>query len=520
MKKFVFATNYNEGEDFLSFYIDNFLSYTDEQCVLVINLAPGRRLVSCPQQKSDRVHIFSGEVQRAKWGMGIALGHLESFAYAAHYCGPFDFFCTVASNALFFRSIDKDAIIDRLDRGEIFPQARGRDYRTDHDIPVTGHEAENGTWAWRGFNQSVHFRECLAKTCQIEHCTVTQIEGLVARRDDWDMILKQGDALHELRAALAQDPDDPRYYMAVEEMIFSSLILQHGSGRYTHLCYMLWEGLGRIGPRELIADLPRMPSYLCCAKWFERSIHDPGAVLVCTPAGRALLDACRTGSAASRSSLLSQLGDALEALGRSNVTADEETGIAVHWRDLPGWSGRLLTEGVIHLDRQIETIIPDIIDPKERFAPFFLTEAMHVDFDLSVALSDLGDELQVTLTGVFPHSPRSTALAGYLYLSARQPVSEFILSWDTHERAAQVADKIVLFDNLHRYELVTPDRESRRDGAYCLHYAVKDEWKHRCLSVGLPCYGRQVTATRIAVLETIPQYRVDESSLSPALMVA
>lgn len=509
MEKIVFATNYNEGEDFLDLYINNFLSHTDEKCFLVINLSPGRRLVSSPRHTEDRVFIFNGETHRSKWGMGIALGHFESYAYAAQNCGDFDYFCTLASNSLFFRAIDKKAIIARLEGGHMFPETSGRDYKPDYDVPVSGYEAEGGTWAWQGFNQSHHFRECLATTCRIERCTVTQIEGLFARKEDWDVILNDRDALYALQTALTQDPDDPRYYMAVEEMIFSTYILQHGSGKFTHLCYMFWEGLGRVGAKELLTTLPGLPSYLCSAKWFERSIFDPGAVLVGTPVGRALFAACKKSSAGQRSVVALQLQAALNSLDKAAFFSTTGRSIAAHWEDFPGWSGRLLSEGIIHLGRQTETVIPEVEQPQERFAPFFLTEAAHVDFDLSVSMTDLEDELQVVLTGVFPQARRSTTLAGYLYFSARRPVSEFVLTFDTHEAADRLIDKIVLYDNYHYFTIPSVDKRTEWEGGCRLHYIVKDEMKHQPLSIGIPCYGRLITALRVSVLETEDQGAIE-----------
>ncbi|MFC0502105.1 hypothetical protein [Asaia krungthepensis] len=511
MSRFVFATNYNEGEDFLALYIENFLHYTDESCSLIINLAPGRRLADPALRSAGRVHIFNGETHRSKWGMGIALGHLESYAYAARHLGSFDYFCTLASNALFFRALDKQAILNRLAAGGIFPEAHGRDYRADHDIPVTGFERDEGSWAWVGFNQSASFRRCLADICRIERCTVTQIEGFVASREDWDIILAFEPQIRLLQAALAMDPDDPRNYMAVEEMLFSTFVMQHGSGRFTHLCFMFWDGLGRVGPKELLSTLPALPPYLCSAKWFERSITDPGAILVGTEAGRALLDACRGGPAI-RSTMLAQLRHGLDGLEAAPL---EETSIAMHWGDLPGWMGSASIRRTLYLARQYEQLLAGPGDPLATHAPFFLAEMAHVPFELSLELAGAENELSVVATGSFPLQRQSTALAGYVYLSCRRPVSEFILAFDTREGAERVKDRIVVYDNAHDYQLMSPIRISGSEGNVRLHYQMRNEAKHRIMSIGLPCYGRLFTATRMTVLETPVQAELSEA---PALV--
>ncbi|MDR6183955.1 hypothetical protein [Asaia bogorensis] len=505
MQKVVFATNYNEGEDYLSLYINNFLHYTDHHCQLIINLSPGRRLVDPALAAHERIHIINGHTERAKWGMGLAMGHLESFAYASSQLGAFDFFCTTASNAMFFRKPDFDAVVRELDAGHIFPVTSGRDYTKDHDISVKGYEGDGGTWAWTGFNQSENFRRVLEERCRIERCSVTQIEGLFARKQDWDIILDHHEEISALRHALAKDPDDARYYMAVEEMIFSTFILQFGSKRYTHLCYMFWNGLGRVGPTELLTVLPDLPSHFCCAKWFDRQIADPASTLVGTDAGRSLLAACRV-APAKRSVLLAQMRKSIEAFGAGGYEPDAEISIARHWDALPGWTGRVLVEGQINLGRQSETIIDDVPQPVEAFAPFFLTEQSHRPFDLSISMTEGEDGLQIVATGLYPDERLSTALAGYLYLSCRVPVSEFILSFDSHDSARRIAERIVLYDNRHHYTVVAPDRETERGGEIRLHYQVKDEVKFSVISIGIPCFGRFYTALRLSVLETFPEF--------------
>ncbi|WP_122049020.1 hypothetical protein [Asaia bogorensis] len=504
MEKVVFATNYNEGEDYLSLYIDNFLHFTDENCQLIINLSPGRRLADSTIGEHDRVHIINGHTERSKWGMGLAMGHLESFAYAARELGPFDFFCTTASNAMFFRKPDFRAVISELDAGHIFPVTSGRDYSKDHDISIRGYEGEGGTWAWTGFNQSENFRRALEEKCGIKRCSVTQIEGLFASKQDWDIILDHHEQISALRHALDEDPNDARYYMAVEEMLFSTFILQSGSGRFAHLCFVFWSGLGRVGPSELLTTLPELPPHFCCAKWFDRQITDPAATLVGTEAGRALLSACRT-APAKRSMLFAQIRKSLDALEASQYEANAEGSIARHWHSLPGWTGRVLVEGQIDLVRQHETIIDDVSRPVETYAPFFLAEEAHKPFDLSISMTDGEDSLQIVATGLYPNDRQSTALAGYIYLSCRAPVSEFILAFDSRDSAHRVADRVVLYDNHHHYTVVSPDRKTERNGEIRLHYQVRDEVKFNIISIGVPCFGRHYTALRLSVLETIPQ---------------
>gem|GEM_PF-3306960 len=504
VEKVVFATNYNEGEDYLSLYIDNFLHYTDENCQLIINLAPGRRLVDPALGAHERVHIINGHIERSKWGMGLSIGHLESYAYAARELGAFDFFCTTASNALFFRKPDFSAVISELKAGNIFPATHGRDYSKDYDISVKGYDGEGGSWAWTGFNQSENFRRSLEEGCGITRCSVTQIEGLFARKQDWDIILDHQQQIDALRHALRQDPDDPRNYMAVEEMLFSTFILQFGSRRFSHLCFVFWNGLGRVGPAELLTTLPDLPPHFCCAKWFDRQITDPAAILVGTDAGRALLAACRT-TPVKRSVVLAQMYESLKALNNLGPICGAENSIARNWHDLSGWNGRALVEGRIDLARQVETILEDVRQPVETFAPFFLTEAAHRSFDLSVSLTEAGDDLQVIATGQFPDDRLSTALAGYLYLSYRAPVSEFILSFDNRDSARRVAERTVLYDNGHHFSLVTPDRETEANGEVRLHFRVKDEAKFKVISIGLPCFGRIFTSLRLTVLETPPR---------------
>lgn len=487
MEKFVFATNYNESDEFLKCYVDNFLHYTDDSCRLIINYPPNREINPEIARISDRVHLINGKSYRGKWGPGLSFGHLESYAYAAAYLENFDYFITTASNCLFFRPFSPGDVIEHYRRKELFPLTKGRDYRADFQIPSEGHPG-HGTWAWQGYNQSPHFKKHLQENLRLNFISVTQIEGLIISRNDWDMILGLSDELYGMAHALAQDPDDPRNYMAIEEMIFSTLVLERGSGHFSHICFMLWDGLARITPPMLMRDLPQLPPHICTAKWFDREVINPSVAILGTAAGREMMRHFLS-DRYSRTTALVQMQNIIESFIAISRSDAENLPFSTHWTRNERWSGHHAFNERFTLDRNRITVLDINPTLPDNGSCFFFCEGGHTPFNLVTHFTDRANRLDVMISGVNVDTPSDTALAGYLYLPSIAAIDEFSLTTACQPDARKTLDRIVLHDGLRNYFIVSPHKVWEQDGRLEAKYFLGDYEKSRPIHVGIPCFG-------------------------------
>lgn len=278
----VFSCLFAEDLEYMKYYIKNFLIFTDESCVLIINSSNQANFYEL-NPGFGRVYVHSGSTRRSKVGPTLLLGHLENFAVAREKFGLFGYFCTTASNALF---------VNRL-RGEIAPELmthRGGDNAFDVDrLPVV--------WHWPKVEQDPLFLNYL-RSIGLTAIRNSQIEGLCAAREDWDHV-----ASH--RAFLSNAAQHGLQTFPYEEVFPITILMEQGSGRFGILCHNFWDrfttsaGAARLD--DLIQPLSEFEQPLqswgsnrvFAMKWFPRDPRNPITALLCQPNAPLHLDALR-----------------------------------------------------------------------------------------------------------------------------------------------------------------------------------------------------------------------------------
>ncbi len=268
----VFSALFNESDAFLATYVLNFLSNTGDGAFLVINLPSGRK-VSCPEADgSERVLVFSGEVQRRKFGHTLLVGHLESFEHAIQALGGFDFFCPLASNSLFARPFNLQAALEKL---KVKPKTTSNDL--DNLLEV---------WWWVKVKRNPRFIAFLKSVWGLTHVSQNQIEGLFASRNDWAVLHERLPQILELGGTI-----EPEMEFPMEEILPATLIKQFGSGHFAFICHIFWTRSyqGKVVLADIL-DMPQLfPDEICILKWFERNPHDVATAAVSTDWIRNLL---------------------------------------------------------------------------------------------------------------------------------------------------------------------------------------------------------------------------------------
>ena len=283
----VFSALFNESDAFLTTYVRNFLNNTGDGTVLVINL-PSGRTIPCPvAENSDRVLVFSGEVRRRKCGHTLRCGHLESFEHASRVVGAFDFFCPLASNSLFARPFNLQAVLERL---------KTRPETTSNDL-----DDLMEVWWWVKVKRNPRFVAFLKRVWGLTHVSQNQIEGLFAARSDWAVMHERFGQILELGGTI-----EPEMEFPMEEILPATLIKQFGSGHFAYICHIFWARSyqGKVVLADIL-DMPSLfPDEICILKWFERDPNDPATAAVSTGWIQSLLghvsNSLRTESAASR----------------------------------------------------------------------------------------------------------------------------------------------------------------------------------------------------------------------------
>jgi hypothetical protein len=254
----VFSVLYNESDEFLPRLINNFLSFTNSNSYLVINLPPGR--IPCLESVywAGRVFIFNGAVSRAKVGHSLLLGHIESFDFFIKAVGDFELFCPLASNSLFFRHYDIKAAVARLQASQ------GKLLVSLDELP--------SSWWWVNVKKSVRFVAFLRDRWGLVRVSASQIEGLLAARADWETLHSRMNEIAELGATIDRENAFP-----LEEILPSTFFTNFGSGQFTHICHMFWNrhktsgGLARID--DFLDTQTKISDHICVMKWFRREAH-------------------------------------------------------------------------------------------------------------------------------------------------------------------------------------------------------------------------------------------------------
>ncbi|WP_086613696.1 discoidin domain-containing protein [Acetobacter indonesiensis] len=282
-KNIVFSTNYNEEDDFLPIYLNNFLSYTPNFCHIYLNFPEDREIPQHLIPSDKRVHVFNGKIKRYKWGGTLLLGHMESYGKALECLGKIDFFCTCASNGLFVKFFNYDETIRNLALGHKAPVGMTRHHLID--VPVDN-VPRGQAWVWDNLSDAVDFRNYLLNEANISKISINQIEGLFASGTEWENLYSRLSTLEKCNEFFLNPTQKT---LALEEFLPVTFFRRFGSGQFTNICYMLWEPIREITFPDLIHLVKKLPEHMCQVKWFSRNQDSPATAILSENWGRSLL---------------------------------------------------------------------------------------------------------------------------------------------------------------------------------------------------------------------------------------
>jgi hypothetical protein len=272
LAQFVFSALYNETSEYFEVFINNFLHYTGDDCILIVNMSAASSVPAhydCP----PRIFLIEAEVVREKWGSTLLAGHIQSFRYAEIVSPNFEFFIPIASNSLFFRSFDGVLALDALtSSGVRLP-------------PTVSWGSLPQSWHWPHFLGFQANGETLRNKWGIDGLWMSQIEGLLASRADWSLIAEiffdLKDCWNGLKAPL-------------EEVLPATVIRSIGSGKITFICKVKWDQMSlglHLVNLEDITNMDKLPRQVVLMKWFPRDPIAKETLFVGTPIGQTLLNA-------------------------------------------------------------------------------------------------------------------------------------------------------------------------------------------------------------------------------------
>ncbi|MBT8637324.1 hypothetical protein G6644_08690 [Polynucleobacter paneuropaeus] len=258
-KPFVFSSLFAEDEAYLQAYIDNFTLFAKPEDYLIINSTV--KLDTGKYKQFSQVHFIYHEKPRAKWGATLLQSHVENYQYAKKTLNHDNFiFINTSSNALFFRSYDKQKILDRL---EIHFEKLG---------DLDGHTG----WIFEHIKKNKNITDFLGRKY-----TWGQIEGLTTHSENWQIIEKIIDQL----VAISEKPpfeELPPY----EEFVPLTVLLKENR-TFTHICHMLWgqsrEGDYNVNLNDIFNPPADVNDYAAIYKWFPRNVRDITTAAVCQP---------------------------------------------------------------------------------------------------------------------------------------------------------------------------------------------------------------------------------------------
>jgi hypothetical protein len=272
LAQFVFSALYNETPKYFEVFINNFLHYTGDDCILVVNVG-ANRCVPAHYDCHPRIFLIEAEVVREKWGSTLLAGHIQSFRYAEIVSPNFEFFIPIASNSLFFRSFDGVLALDALASSVV----------SRHPMATWG--ALPQRWHWpklQGFQAN---GETLRNKWAIDGLWKSQIEGFLASRADWSLI---ADIFFDLKDCWIG------LKAPLEEVLPATVISSIGSGKITHICKVKWDqmrlGLPLVNLEDL-TNMDKLPRQVSLMKWFPRNPIATETLFVGTPIGQTLLTA-------------------------------------------------------------------------------------------------------------------------------------------------------------------------------------------------------------------------------------
>jgi hypothetical protein len=291
--RIVFSVLFAESADYLPLVINNFLQFAPQNSHLMVSVGHSFDIHRLPSY-SDRITVFVGESSRKKWGHTLLDGHLEAFLKAERMLGRSDFFCTMASNGLFFREIDLHAIRSEMAR--------------DKKIQFVGIDDLPDKWQWPSVKKVEKIGAAL-RNAGVRNLCWNQIEGLISTWSNWQKV-----AAMRADLAAAGGAIDVGLNISFEEMIPVSVFCGLGNGQFANICKNFWEryNSGGDGSVTFVDLLDEHPDHIAALKWFNRSAHSVETAVVATRAGGHVLSAVRTAGA----------GEMLAIVGAMRSAAD------------------------------------------------------------------------------------------------------------------------------------------------------------------------------------------------------
>ncbi|WP_122049552.1 discoidin domain-containing protein [Asaia bogorensis] len=493
----VFSTLFNESDAFLSRYIDNFLAYTSENICLALNFPNDRRIPDDARGRSPRIHIFNGQTKREKWGHTLLVGHIESYEEARSVFPDFRYFATMASNSLLVRPFDVAAAIMQLPLASPVPVACERAYELDQEVdPVN--PTYHGTWMWHHLRNSEGLGQYLRNSLELDRVSVTQIEGLFARREEWEHIQERRNLITGLERYISFEN-----FMALEELLPTSIFNKFGSGEYTHICRVLWSGTRQTTVDDLITMVPHLPAHLCAMKWFDRAPIAQSTMAVTTDWGRALVSRTHQQHA----TLASFQETTLITTLLKSITKSERFGpITDKWWDSETQGRRGFHWSMRDIACERQQIYPDIPGLRDMRVPpailFMEATGQLVSLSMSLYENSEGDTtLRLSCSAVSKDGgPVSGVhLQGYLYLSGMQGSSVFRMTIRKDRCVPHdVFSRTVFYDEFG-YTVDYADR-LERDHETERHYFVREARGNDLqVWIGLPVFCNATAEVSLAV---------------------
>lgn len=492
----VFSTLYNESDEYLPLYINNFISYTPKNAFLIINFPPDRIIPQYLKNINPRVHIFNGNVERQKWGNTILLGHIETFEISKKIFPNFTHFVSMASNALMVNKLNITQILLQLSLNTRIPIASERAYERDLDIDVLN-PTYHGTWMWHHFRSVKGLGEYIVNKGQLDKLSATQIEGLFASRKDWELINERRSLIEGLTPYISND-----YFMAFEECIPISIFNKFGSGKYTYICHMLWRQARQATINDLLYMVPNLPQHLCALKWFDRSTTNQATLIVTSDWGRQLLSLATSPCDINHFVTANSLKSFLEV-----IKSKESYGpLSNHW-----WNNEDFGKIGLHFDLKDTLCVRDILNiPIPNINEFdnnplylFLEGTNHIlTLSLTIYEKENGNTLlKYTCSAKDENlTPISGShLEAYLYLSPMIKNTIFCLtSSKKNIDQEHNLSRIVLYDEFS-YAIYSPEREEITKNIEKKYFVHHNKSHDKFVWIGIPIYSNVCIEVELSI---------------------
>ncbi|MBS1039147.1 discoidin domain-containing protein [Gluconobacter cerinus] len=283
-KTVVFATNYDEEDNFLPIYISNFLNFTSKNCYIFINIPKHRKIPTNILSPHPRVHIFNDTFECEDRGFAQLSRYMASYGEALRVIDKIDYFCTCVSNGLFVRFFNLDEVIRRIELKNDAPVGMTRQYLTNVS---TVDFLKNESWIFEKVQDPRSFVKFISDDINISYISTNQIEGLFAPSEEWMLLYER---MNLIKKSDYYFSNFKKENIAVEELLPVTFFRSFGSGSFTNICHVLWDPVREITFPELIEFVKKLPAHMCQAKWFSRDPESKPTAAISHTWSRALLN--------------------------------------------------------------------------------------------------------------------------------------------------------------------------------------------------------------------------------------